>query len=166
MITQPLTRGSRQARWGLGVTGLVLAVTAVAVGASGSAGALGISEDGGGTPSQSVSQAGAASADSAKDRAEQTEEFTACMRSHGVSDFPGITISENGQIQLSLTGKSVNPVSSSYRKAVKACEDLLPSGSSLPREPTAPSVSAPSVSLNCDGAACPEAPKAPSVKLD
>jgi hypothetical protein len=90
---------------------------------------------------------------------ERAEAFTACMRSHGVSDFPGVTISANGQLQLK--SGSINPVSGTYRAAAQACADLLPTGSALPTEPHPAAPAVPSLPLTCDGDDCPAPPKAP-----
>jgi hypothetical protein len=90
---------------------------------------------------------------------ERAEAFTTCMRSHGMSDFPGITISANGQIQLN--GGSVNPLSTTYQAAVKACASLLPAGSALPTAPEPPAPDAPTFTFTCDGY-CPTPPKAPA----
>ncbi|WP_026413369.1 hypothetical protein [Actinomadura oligospora] len=91
------------------------------------------------------------------------EAFTACLRSHGVKDFPGITIGEDGTIQLK-TGGSVNPLSATYKAAAKACASLLPKGSTLPGEPTPPSPSAPTPSFSC-GSDCPAPPKVPELRF-
>jgi hypothetical protein len=97
---------------------------------------------------------------SAEERERLAEEFTTCMQDNGVADFPGITITEDGQIRLSLSGDGVDVFADAYRDAVAACQDLLPAGSSLPGEPEVPSVtlSAPDVGIECSGDGCPEVP--------
>jgi hypothetical protein len=92
-------------------------------------------------------------------RVDQAEAFTLCMRDNGVTDFPGITIKENGQIQLNAGG-SINPLSATYKAAAKACASTLPSGSTLPTDPEPPSPEAPDVGFTCTED-CPEPPKAP-----
>lgn len=91
---------------------------------------------------------------------ERAEAFTTCMRSHGVSDFPGITISADGQIQLK--SGSFNPFSATYQAAANACASLLPAGSALPNEPQLSAPATPTVPFICDGD-CPTPPKAPAL---
>jgi hypothetical protein len=76
--------------------------------------------------------------------------FTACVRENGVKDFAGVTITDDGRIQLNVPGSGTNVFSTEYRKAVAACRHLLPSGSTVPAdpEPAAPS-----------GPAAPEPPR-------
>jgi hypothetical protein len=95
--------------------------------------------------------------------ASAASQFTACMRTHGEPDFPGITILSNGTIQLNLGGAQIDPISAQYQKAAEDCAYLLPSGSSLPQPPKAPSVSGPAVSIGGDGTAFPAKPTAPSL---
>ena len=91
----------------------------------------------------------------------QAEAFATCMRENGVPDFPGVTVTANGQLQL-LGGGNVNPISKTYQAAAKKCASKLPSGSTLPAEPSlrSPSVPAP-LTINCSGSGCPAAPEAP-----
>jgi hypothetical protein len=56
--------------------------------------------------------------------------FAACMRAHGMSDFPDPN--PQGLIQL---GSSIDPHSPAFRSALSACRTLLPSGFGQP--PTA-----------------------------
>jgi hypothetical protein len=90
---------------------------------------------------------------------DRAEAFTTCMRSHGVSNFPGITISANGQIHLK--SGSINPISTTYQAAANACAYLLPTGSALPTGPQPPAPAAPALAFTCDGD-CPAPPKAPA----
>jgi len=63
----------------------------------------------------------------AKDRAQMLK-FSACMRSHGLADFPDPTVSEGG-VQLSLGDKrssSLNPNAPVFQAAQKACQTLMP----------------------------------------
>jgi hypothetical protein len=63
----------------------------------------------------------------AKDRAKMLK-FSACMRSHGLADFPDPTVSEGG-VQLSLGDKrssGLNPNSPVFQAAQKACQSLMP----------------------------------------
>ncbi|OKH98942.1 hypothetical protein A6A06_25395 [Streptomyces sp. CB02923] len=103
---------------------------------------------------------GKAAGDSAT-RERQAEAFTQCMKDNGVKDFPGITIKENGQLQLK-SGGNINPVSKAYRSAAKACASKLPADSSLPKEPSAVTPETPALGFTCTED-CPTAPKAPSL---
>jgi hypothetical protein len=63
----------------------------------------------------------------AQDRAQMLK-FSACMRSHGLADFPDPTVS-GGDVQLSLGDKrnsSLNPSSPAFQAAQKACQSLMP----------------------------------------
>ncbi|MFH8409395.1 hypothetical protein ACH4FX_32110 [Streptomyces sp. NPDC018019] len=112
-----------------------------------------------------ASSASSGSGQDASTRERQAEAFTQCMRENGVKNFPGITIKENGQLQLKAGG-DVNPVSKAYRAAAKTCASKLPSGSkSLPEEPTAVTPETPSLGFTCTED-CPSAPKAPSLPSD
>ena len=56
--------------------------------------------------------------------------FSACMRSHGVPDFPDPTFNSNGA-GVSITGgqsSDLNPNSAAFQSAQKACQSLLPGG--------------------------------------
>lgn len=64
--------------------------------------------------------------------------FTACMRSHGVPDFPDVTLSSDGLINLDIQGEPVDVLSGKYGAAIEACESHLPSGTNLPDAPQAP----------------------------
>jgi hypothetical protein len=55
------------------------------------------------------------------------EAFSACMRSHGVVNFPSPII--NGNHVSVQIGPNVDPNSAQFRSASKACQGLLPKGS-------------------------------------
>ncbi|KOT62987.1 MULTISPECIES: hypothetical protein [Streptomyces] len=117
------------------------------------------------TSSASASSGTGGSGEDTSTREQQAEAFTQCMRDNGVKDFPGITIKENGQLQLK-GGSNVNPVSKAYRAAAKTCASKLPEGSkSLPKEPTAVTPETPSLGFTCTED-CPSTPKAPSLPSD
>ncbi|GAA4233361.1 hypothetical protein FHR32_000616 [Streptosporangium album] len=61
------------------------------------------------------------------------------MRSHGLPDFPEVTVSSDGLINLDIKGDRVDAFSREYGAAVKACESMLPVGAGLPGAPVAPS---------------------------
>jgi len=97
-----------------------------------------------------------------------TAAFTACVRAHGVADFPGVTVTSDGRvlIDLSASGTGFDPLSAAYRAAVEACAAKLPAGDSLP---VAPKLSRPSVpEITLDGTSAglqikaPEAPAEPN----
>lgn len=91
-------------------------------------------------------------------------EFTACMRAHGLPDFPLATVSADGRIDLDPSGAGIDPFSETYRTALAACAPLLPAGTALPAEPdppaAPPAVLVPEVP-GCD-AWCPPAPAPPT----
>jgi hypothetical protein len=63
----------------------------------------------------------------AHDRAQMLK-FSACMRSHGLADFPDPTVSGGG-VQLSLGNKrntSLDPNAPVFQGAQKACQSLMP----------------------------------------
>ncbi|MFF4190784.1 hypothetical protein [Nonomuraea sp. NPDC001831] len=68
--------------------------------------------------------------------------FTACLRAHGLPGFPGVTVSADGLINLSIGGERVDALSATYGAAVRACESLLPRGARLPAAPQAPAAPA------------------------
>jgi len=74
------------------------------------------------------------------------EAFTRCVRDHGVSAFPGVTVLSDGRLQLN-SSSSFNPLSSTYQKAAQECASNLPAGTSLPSTPVAPSIAAPSLGI-------------------
>ncbi len=84
------------------------------------------------------------------------------MRRNGEPNIPGITITSDGQVHLTLSSSKIDPLSDTYKKAVATCEDLLPAGTTLPAAPTPPVPAAPSLGFGCTGDQCPSAPKAPA----
>jgi hypothetical protein len=93
--------------------------------------------------------------------------FTTCMRSHGVPNFPGVTISADGRATLNLPGSGVNPIAAGFQAAVQACKSLLPDrGGELPNKPRPPSPSSPSaLKLQCSGD-CPPRPSPPKAPAE
>ena len=156
MRTPLRTRPGRAVSLGIGVAGLLLAATACGT-------AWGASAENGIAPAANTGPLATSTSTnlSATDRAQAAAAFTACMRSNGVADFPGITIDENGQVHLSLSGSSVDPISATYRQAAQTCSHLLPSGSALPQDPAVPKVDTPAMNFSCSGD-CPKAPGTPA----
>jgi hypothetical protein len=62
----------------------------------------------------------------------QGVEFAACMRKHGLPNFPDPNA--QGTIQFG-SAQGIDPHSSAFRSALRACRELLPSG--FDRSPTA-----------------------------
>jgi hypothetical protein len=59
----------------------------------------------------------------------QMLKFSACMRAHGLPDFPDPTTAADGGIQLSIGGKKgsgLNPRSPIFQAAQKACQSVMP----------------------------------------
>ena len=67
--------------------------------------------------------------------------FSACMRSHGVPDFPDPSTSQNGDNSFGIDGYNFNLPSNlrlqspAYEDADKQCRSLIGGGSSTPRNP-------------------------------
>ncbi|MFI6518037.1 hypothetical protein ACIBF1_20945 [Spirillospora sp. NPDC050679] len=97
----------------------------------------------------------------ATDYEDEAEAFTACMRSNDVKDFPGVTITKDGQVQLK-SGARINPFDATYRAAAKTCAHHLPKGSPLPGDPKPPNPSAPPLNFECTSG-CPTPPAAPKL---
>lgn len=140
--------GPRTSRWAVAV---IMAFAAVACGV-----VLSVRGASAGAEPSSVLVA-AQTASSTVSNDERTAKFTACMRSHGVPDFPGITISADGETQLK---GGVNPLSATYQAAAKACASLLPAGSALPADPEPAPPTTPTLGITCEGD-CPKPPKSP-----
>lgn len=64
--------------------------------------------------------------------------FVACMRSHGLPDFPEVTIASDGLVNFDIDGNHVDADSEIYGAAIQACQSLLPANSRLPGAPVAP----------------------------
>lgn len=122
---------------------------------SGAASSGGQSGGGGGGSASSAATESAATTSSAAtpqstatdtaDLSRDAAAFTACVRNHGVSDFPGVTVLSNGTLQLD-SSSSFSPLSAAYKAAAKACAYTLPSGA-LPSDPTPPSIAGPSIGI-------------------
>lgn len=57
----------------------------------------------------------------------QALKFSACIRAHGLPNFPDPTV-EKGGISLRLGGSGISPNSPQLRAAQQACRSLLPGG--------------------------------------
>jgi hypothetical protein len=111
-VSRAHTSGRRLWRWA------ALPAVLVAVG-------LGLAACGDESPkgsTNSSSSSGALMADALK--------FTGCMRSHGLTDFPDPTVGSNGLPSFSINGgpnnSNLNPSSSQFQTAHRACEKDLP----------------------------------------
>ncbi|MBP2706897.1 hypothetical protein JOL79_24110 [Microbispora sp. RL4-1S] len=64
--------------------------------------------------------------------------FTVCMRAKGLPDFPDVSFSSDGLVNLTIRGERVDVLSPKYGAAVAACQSLLPAGPRRPGAPVAP----------------------------
>lgn len=141
--------GRRPSRWSV-VTVLLLVVAAVVA-----AQAVRTTPAAGSTAAASTTSTTSTNSDPDRD----ADTFTACMRSHGVPDFPGVTIAADGTVRLK--GGNVKPVSAAYRAAARTCASSLPAGSELPNDPAPPAPDAVRLPFTCDGN-CPATPPTPA----
>lgn len=93
----------------------------------------------GGSPSPTVAQLGSAATTTAapsnapsqgNDLAKLTA-YSACMRSHGMPNFPDPVQGANGSIGLQIKGgpgTGLDPSSAAFQSAQNACKSLLPNG--------------------------------------
>jgi hypothetical protein len=94
---------------------------------------------------------------------EAARSFTACMRSHGVPDFPGVTISADGKVHLDLGRSHIDPIASRFVAAEQACASLLPHGGrELPERPSPPPPASPSALCSGDCLPAPAPPRPPA----
>jgi hypothetical protein len=90
--------------------------------------------------------------------------FTACMRAHGLPDFPDTTITSDGRLQLEPGAGALDPFSSEHRTAMATCADELPAGTDLPAPPHPPAPPRPpEVPAPADSPTPPEPPEVPEV---
>jgi hypothetical protein len=146
-------RARRPGRWSV-MTVLLLVVAAIVA-----AQAVRTTPAAGSTAAASAASAASTSTSKTSDQDRDADAFTACMRSHGVPDFPGVTIAADGHVRLK--GGSVKPVSAAYRAAANACASSLPAGSELPADPAPPAPAAVRLPFTCDGD-CPVPPPTPA----
>ena len=113
-------RHSRTALVRLGgpVAVVVIALALVAAACGGSAGP-GVAGVGAATPSPGASSSGGSGSGSVL-------AFAACMRSHGVKDFPDPNA--QGELQINSKGpdSDLNPDNPTFRAAQQACQSLMP----------------------------------------
>lgn len=127
-----------------------IAATALAVGAPAAA-------YGGVSLTGSSSDDPVAAVQSDDDAASATA-FVECMRGHGLSDFPDVTIVD-GRLVADYDGTGIDPFSDGYRDALAACQSELPAGVEIPGDPEPPT--APPTPE--DGDMPPAAPEVPTV---
>src|SRR5437588_474396 len=93
-----------------------------------------VSCSGGSSPSVPVAALGGSASASASPTASTSAyqkglEYSACMRSHGVTNFPDPTTNGGGGMQLRLDKNSgIDPNSSQFKAAQQACQSLQPGG--------------------------------------
>ena len=59
---------------------------------------------------------------------DEAVKFAACMREHGVSDFPDPDASGELTIDGIVNGSSLDPGTAAWKQAIGACKDLQPPG--------------------------------------
>jgi hypothetical protein len=77
----------------------------------------------------------------ATERAKAQQEalaYSACMRKNGVPSFPDPKTNAEGGLDLNAAGSDFDPSSPQYKKAEKACRELLPGGPGANRISPAP----------------------------
>ena len=68
---------------------------------------------------------------------QQALAFSACMRKHGVLDFPDPRFSSGGRVTMKVSsGSGIDPQSAQFQAAQKACQSYLP-GKAGPAPPGA-----------------------------
>jgi len=110
-LTGPLLRLARHAR--------LLALLAVAVAA-----VAGVTT----ACSSSSTSSPAHAAGHAARSASSSLAFSACMRSHGVHNFPDPSAGSNGQQVTIQQGSGIDPNSPAFQAAQRSCQSLLPAG--------------------------------------
>lgn len=104
-----------------GAVAVVLASSAVALAACGSSSS---SINSAGSSASAASGGSSASAQTANSN--KLEQFSQCMRAHGVPSFPDPV---NGRLNLRVTkGGSLDPNSAAFKSAEQACKSLAPPG--------------------------------------
>ncbi|HWK28322.1 MAG TPA: hypothetical protein VNS09_17290 [Solirubrobacter sp.] len=58
----------------------------------------------------------------------QAVKFSACMRQHGVTQFPDPDASGELTVDAVVNGSSLDTSSTTWKRAISACQDLQPSG--------------------------------------
>lgn len=106
--------------------GLVVAAGALLAACSAGPNGPQVASVGGTTTTTTASSAGGDASQAAK----QALAFSACMRSHGVKNFPDPQISGNG-ISMKV-GKDLNPNSPTFQSAQKACQKYQPVPTAAP----------------------------------
>jgi hypothetical protein len=54
--------------------------------------------------------------------------WAACMRAHGLPHFPDPKINSDGAMQMNMTGTGLDPNSTTFQNAMKACQPVSPGG--------------------------------------
>jgi hypothetical protein len=105
------------------------AVALLAAGCGGSSSpsvaALGTTTSGTTTPAGSASSGSASSGGGLSLKTQNGFQFSACMRSHGIANFPDPN--SQGAIQVG-PGSGIDPRSPKFQAAQKACQKVLPNG--------------------------------------
>jgi hypothetical protein len=107
--------------------GLVVAAGALLAACSSGPNGPGVASLGSTTTATTAPATGGGGNGKADQFAKQALQFSACMRSHGVEDFPDPQISGNGtSIKLGGSSKDLNPNNPTFKNAQKACQKYQP----------------------------------------
>jgi hypothetical protein len=107
--------------------GLVVAAGALLAACSSGPNGPQVASVGGTTTTTTTSSAGGDASQGAK----HALAFSACMRAHGVKNFPDPQISGNGTT-IKVGGPGINPNSPTFQSAQKACQKDMPVPSAAP----------------------------------
>lgn len=126
MIWSSLTRRGRLRRFGSLV--VLLACAAMLVAACGSGSKAAVASLGSKSPATSTTIAPASGGASPPAAAySQLLKYSACMRSHGLAQFPDPSLQSGGGIRLEIgPGNGIDPSSPQFKAAQSACQRLLP----------------------------------------
>lgn len=83
----------------------------------------------------SLTTGAGAATPAASEESTTADGFSQCMRDHGVTDFPDVTVTDDGRVVLDPDGTGVDVFSEIYREAREACADQLSDGAALPSVP-------------------------------
>jgi hypothetical protein len=115
-------RGGARTRCGGLAAAVLVSVGVLAAGCSSGSSGPGVASSASASPSSSAAAAASG--------AGEALEYAACMRSHGVPDFPDPTV-KNGAVGFDITpGGGVDPSSPQYQAAIQACSSLRGGGTS------------------------------------
>lgn len=117
--------------WRWGAFAVALVALSLCLSACGGGSTSGVASVGSSSTTTTVAPAAGAAGNSATDYTDAVS-YAACMRSHGITNFPdptssGAFVTDRGE----LNGQDVDQGSSQYSAAHKACSHLLPNGGQI-----------------------------------